>query len=307
MGNQMVASACLLLGGKIEDELVQTEKVAKAYLRYARPDIASYQDKDEKTSELVVETKDKINQLERQLLNVCEFDLDIQHPWHFFKNLLSHKEEEKAKYEPVKKKARLFSRDVLKEFSVCLRFDPLTIAKAAIAHGGESAEVPPPNVDVPQDLDKKSYLTLLRQKWCEYVDFPVADLDEWRSRVYRTPGKPAQTHATSSTTTNGTDSSRRPYSTEAVTNHRHESTVTVSSATASNTAAETSPVSGERSTATTSQTANGTHTTVESSMTAPTPSASTTDAATRNTEHAERVDTTVEDPPSQKRQRTDQL
>jgi hypothetical protein len=48
----MMASACLLLGGKIEDELVQTEKVAKVYLRYARPDNVTYEEKDEKTNEV---------------------------------------------------------------------------------------------------------------------------------------------------------------------------------------------------------------------------------------------------------------
>jgi hypothetical protein len=121
--------------------------------------------------QLVVETKDKINQLERQLLNVCEFDLDIQHPWQFYKNLLACSEEEKKKYEVVMKKARLFARDALKEFTVCLRHDPLSIAKASIAHAGATAGVPPPKVEVQQDLDKKSYLWLLGKEWCKYVDY----------------------------------------------------------------------------------------------------------------------------------------
>lgn len=117
-----------------------------------------------------VETKERILQAERHILNVCEYEMVIQHPWNFFPKLVRVDSENKKRYEPVWRRARKIAISCLQEMRICLRFDPLTLGKFCLALGGTLEKLLPPNAEEPEDTEPKDVII---QKWCEYLDLPI--------------------------------------------------------------------------------------------------------------------------------------
>lgn len=123
----VVASACLLLAGKVEE----TPKKCKDILKVAKAQLTEQQ-----WVKFGADPKEELLTHERILLQTIKFDLQVQHPYAYLLKFAKALKGDKSKIEKLVQMAWNFINDSLCT-TLCLQWEPQCIAVAFLYLGGK--------------------------------------------------------------------------------------------------------------------------------------------------------------------------
>eukprot|EP00731_Ephydatia_muelleri_P027480 Em0019g353a len=123
----IVASACLLLAGKVEE----TPKKCKDILKVAKAQLADHQ-----WVKFGADPKEELLTHERILLQTIKFDLQVQHPYAYLLKFAKALKGDKSKIEKLVQMAWNFVNDSLCT-TLCLQWEPQCVAVAFLYLGGK--------------------------------------------------------------------------------------------------------------------------------------------------------------------------